>query len=424
MSTSCSIISLAALLLLLTSSVTAIFGPDPTDFPPSFYDTPDLRRVYAPIQPPSCNRTGAPLFTNVFLIRDAFDLNSISIQSSIDWCSSANAKVRFRVLEYSGTPQKPITRVVTATTQSFVSTDYASVIRRCEPYQVYVEACVRHAKNARAACSTSQLYTINSEPVPEPRLKFRPPIELRLAPGDSAIIVQELVNTTRPGPLGNGGYDVGDRVFAIGTEITSQRGRVLKNTGLEQRTVSTVSISGRDSRNPKRRFFNGASAYLTYAKPSCITNTDSFKDRHATRITVHKSVKSLVKQDTSLPSFSQPVFTPIRSGDSATIRVAANNTGGGMRMGGMKTELHYQWYIRTRDYSTYPTYVEPMEGETSATLKLDSVVCQSPSYSRFVVLGLKEYYVDVCNTYGCKRSEKIVPRYIDDDGSIITDMSC
>lgn len=414
----------ALLFALLIASIAAINGPDPTDVPPSSYETPDLRLVFAPVQPPSCKRTGAPTLTDVFDYTSEFSSTDIAIQASVDWCSSFESSVRFRVLEYSGTPNNPVTHVLNAYTNNFASTFFASVPERCEPYKVYVEACVRHAKNARAACSTSQLITINAVAVPEPRLAFRPPIELRLAPGDSANIVTKLVNATERGPLGNGGQDIGNRAFAIGTKITSQYGRVLKDTGLKQQTTSTVSISERDSSYPTRRFYNGASAYLVYANPTCVSNTASFKNRYSTRITVRKSVKSLVKQDTSLPTFSQPVFPPIKSGQSATIKVIGRNTGGGIRMGGMPTELHYQWYIRTVDYSAFRTYAEPIEGATSATLKLNSVVCESPNYSRYQVSGLKQYYVDVCNTYGCRRSEQIVPRYINDDGSIITDDSC
>lgn len=236
---------------------------------------------------------------------------------------------------------------------------------------------------------------------PEPHLKFRPPLELRLAPGDSASTVHKLINATERGLLGNVGQDIGERAFVISTKITSQYGRVLQDTGLKQQTISTVSISRNNSRNPTRRFYNGASAYPVYASPSC-TNTASFKDRYATRITVKKSVKSFLKQDTSLPSLRQPTFARIKRGESATVKVVARNTGGGLGMGGTPTKLHYQWYLRSVDFSASQTYAEPIEGATSATLQLDSVVCESPTISRYEVFGLKYYYVHVCSTYGCK----------------------
>ena len=74
-----------------------------------------------------------------------------------------------------------------------------------------------------------------------------------------------------------------------------------------------------------------------------------------------RSVSRLVKQDNVLPNFDTPVYPATVRMRSVTLRVRnMENPGGGKRANGKPTELHYQWYVRTREEFDYRTYAEPI----------------------------------------------------------------
>lgn len=417
---------------LASSPVSARKGPHPSDVTPSSYASSEYAAMQVPmaLNAEGCTPNERPRLNNVYLSNAVFDRNALSIFFAFTWCASG--PVRLRVLRLSGTRKAPLTHVINSEISDNVSVDFGYLADTCEDYKAYVEVCGRLPSmgcNARPLCVTSRAVLALYAYVPTPRLSFRPPIKLELAPGDKAKIVHRIVKATERGPLGNGGYDtgknnIGNVSYVVGSSIKSQHGRVLKKPMLKRGKVSSVVITKFDSSYLSRKFYNGAKARMVFARSHCPKNIRTLDDRYATSITVHKRIRPLVKQDVRLPTFKQPKFKPVKSGSSATITVKARNNGGGMRKGGMPTKLHFQWYLRTLDYAEGPTYAEPIKGATSPTLQIQEVTCEMPDYSRYEVSGLKEYYVDVCNTFGCKRSGKIVPRYIAEDGSIFTDHTC
>ena len=91
----------------------------------------------------------------------------------------------------------------------------------------------------------------------------------------------------------------------------------------------------------------------------------------------------LVKQDNVLPNFDTPVYPATVHMQSVTLRVRnVENPGGGKRANGKQTELHYQWYVRTREDFDYRTYAEPIIGATGREITLKEDLCNKSFYSR------------------------------------------
>lgn len=416
------------LLFILHSGTFAFRGPHPNDVAPSSFTSEELTKVSAPLLKKSCVHFRPPQMNVTDLLPNFYDFQGLrTISVAFRWCKRQEIDLRFRLLGFRGTRKKPRTRVLAAV----VRTNYDNSVSfdfkpRCKPFLVYVEACAKRTKTARPICIMSQVRKVEPIIVPEPRLAFRPPYFLRLAPGDSARLKTRIVNSTdHSDGLGNGGFDVSKRRFLISTVLKSSNGSLISGTHLKERPNgrSLLSIKPEDSFGKKGKMLNRSKAFLKFALPSCPSNTASFAFRYGTNIQVSSKTKSLIKQDTKIPKIKQPVFPVIKSGDNVTLSVNATNVGGGLRAGGVSTELHYQWLIRTTDFTLWRSYARPIKGANKAFLRLKNLVCTNPGYSQFGTFGLKQYYVDVCNTFGCRRS-KAIERRFRRDGSVITDWDC
>lgn len=53
-----------------------------------------------------------------------------------------------------------------------------------------------------------------------------------------------------------------------------------------------------------------------------------------------------------------------------------------------------------------------IEGATRAEKQLEKAECSKHCWSRWDVIGLRQFYVDVCNKSGCRLSEKNVPKVL------------
>ena len=404
----------------------AFRGPHPSDIAPSSYASVEAESEPVPLNPPSCVRSTAPVVKNVSVHPFVYDPSIYQLTSDVDWCKSFDTGIRFRVLEFQGTKENPVTRVLSAETWLFLTYYNTGIDRRCKPFRVYLEACVSFQMGARPSCFMSEVMTVGALSVPEPHLTFRPPYFVRLAPGDAVEIVSKLESSAViEGHLEDDKHDRVKRSILIRSVAQSQYGRQLKATPFKEGKRSVLRISSKDtSQWNTRKFFNGASVFLQFATPSCPSIYGSYKKRYATKLMVSGKVKSLVKQDNQLPSIKQPTFPAIRSGRDVTLYVNATNIGGGLRRGGAKTKLHYQWLKQTTYSEFWESHAIPIKGETGPILKVKNVVCKSPRYVRSGLRGLKHYFVDVCNTYGCKRSDVIKPRYIGKNEAIISDEDC
>ena len=99
-----------------------------------------------------------------------------------------------------------------------------------------------------------------------------------------------------------------------------------------------------------------------------------------------------MKQDNVLPNFDTPVHPATVHMQSLTLRVKnVENPGGRKRANGKPTEIHYQWYVLTREEFDYQTYAEPIVGATGREITLKEALCNKNCYSRWGVSGYHMY---------------------------------
>lgn len=389
-------------------------GPLPTEVTPSPLGKEDKLHIPAS----TCNRTSpARLYIN-HLQQSSYYQNGFEALLELDWCHDANS-VRLRTMRFEQelSPDRATTTRTAVMSQGVY--DYiqygVSLInfRRCEPMFFFYEACVK-SHTGDVMCHTSSLKYIIAEVVTEPRLEFRPPIQLELAPKDSAKIrtVTRKVSSgeRKQDGLSNGGFDRHNYYHALQGVIDFRDGRKSTTPWKEGAAIDVLlkNVTGED---------NGAVVFTRYAKPTCPGNFASWRSRYATTLVVSHNIPSLVQQDESLPSFSTPVYPPTRFGKTVSLRVNATNMGGGRRADGSATQLHYQWYLRTGDsFISERSYAEPIIGATASILWIKSARCSTLGFcSRWGCTGLQIFYVDVCNTFGCKRSDPIIPNVLPPD---------
>lgn len=342
-----------------------------------------------------------------------YDSQQIQSFITIDWCSGMHA-VRVRLMRYERkllenrtfVDQSTVMQQIRATEVEF-NVDVFHY-KECQPYYYYIEACVK-SSSYEIFCDTSSLKRVPSRQVPEPRIRYRPPIVIEMAPGDSIMIrneikvqVEDLDEETES--LSNGGFDIHGISFELQGVVMNQSGstRVLpwNFTDFVDIDLNNVSLSD-----------NGTEVFSRYKDPECPERSDSWRGRYSTKIIVTNIVSGLEKQDERLPRFEQPFYPITPFGEQVTLRVNAVNEGGGRRKDGSSTSLHYQWYLRDQDsLMKTRTYAEPIPGATGNTLKIIATKCGGyVNCGRWGCHDLGILFVDVCNTYGCKRSEGILP---------------
>lgn len=381
-------------------------GPSSLKLPPTTSNGQTLAEI--PNNLGKCDRKNGP---SIEIVRSGIYYESyetIEVYSQVDWCSKSS--VRSRLLQFKTIDGVNVTNLV----ETRVLQEYESkgdeivkffVGRECNPYLVYLEVCSKDKKE-KPLCGTTHLKRIPRLPVPEPRLKFRPPIVLFLAPGDSIQIetvtvkVNHDISSETEG-FSNGGHDFHGYKLKLKSIVEREDGKKT-STGWSSHLQSILKL---DSISKK---YNNSEAYIQYRSPKCKKAIQSWRKRYATKIFVDENTPSLVKQDFRLPDFSTPGIPQPELGETISIRIEAVNNGGGRRADGSPTELHYQWYIRREDmYYSKETYAEPIAGETRNVIDFKVDRCYSTICGLWECSNLGILYVDVCNTYGCRRSDGI-----------------
>lgn len=301
--------------------------------------------------------------------------------------------------------------------------------RSCNDRPAIASACFK-GPVGKEVCSYSPVFSLLRREQPEPILKFRPPILLEVAPGDSVRVRFKLDRASDAGkssPFANGGVNFVVDKLKMKTRVVTAGGRRVSTS----RFVSSHLVDRTLPIASKRisKFLDGAYINMMYATADCKSTFVNYGERWATKLVVRDAISSLVTQDVRLPKIDVPLKypkTPI--GTPVTLSVKARNIGGGKRADGSSPKLHYQWYLRRFTDFLEPTYAEPIMGETSSTLTIPKAQCECvycPSAPGCD--GLLKYYVDVCNTYGCQRSGPVSPDIIprrDASGKIVEDCEC
>lgn len=345
----------------------------------------------------TCGRTSPPRLRIEYIAQTSYDEDCVEALLGVDWCSGKNSvRVRTFRFEHHIFPNRTATiRTTVLSQRMYDNVQYGALVfnfKQCESVLFYYEACVR-SRTGQLMCVTSPLKYMPHKVVPEPRLKYRPPMKLQLAPGDSVKIrtVTEGREKRR--------YD-----YVLQGVVRRRNGHTSTTPWKEGAAIETdVTNVSRDD--------DGAEVFLRYAQPWCRDNIASWHQRYSTRLTVREDIMSLARQDSSLPSFSAPVSRPVSVGEVVTLYVNATNTGGGKRKDGTLTQLHYQWYLQSDDYlESRRGHAVPIPGAKASVLRIDPTKCATSGHcSRLGSASLQLYYVDVCNTYGCRRSTPIRP---------------
>ena len=406
-------------------------GPHPSELEPE-----PLKRgtLVAPMARKSCRRTKGPSSLQFFVSESGYTFDDLDLAVKTKWCAEDESDIRIRIISFSIDANATISTKVLfqEILKNPRNPSYFTTYGRCEDLFVYAEACVSRRAHGgpELLCRTSRFRWIPKKTVPEPRLKWRPPIQILLAPGDA--IAVETTTFVPEDPYGltdgfsNGRLDDLD-IDAVLHGITEKVDGTLSTTLPSKKSVVVNVPNGRGGVSLED---NGALLYVRYSEASCPRSEDSWKSRYNTTILVSKDHKSLVKQDKSLPTFETPVYPETVFMQPAMITVEAENPGGGLREGGVPTELHYQWYLRTKELLALSrSYAEPIPGATGATLNIPEAQCSiGGNCGRSGCFDLREYFVDVCNTFGCRRSELIEPRILPPlnipDGMVWDEASC
>ena len=407
-------------------------GPHPSELEPE-----PLKRgtLVAPMARKSCRRTKGPSSLQFFVFDSSYTFDVIELSVTTKWCAEDDSNIRIRIISFSIDTNATISTKVLF--QKILKNPrnpsyFTTTNRGCGDRFVYAEACVSRRAHGgpELLCRTSRFQWIPKKTVPEPRLKWRPPIQILLAPGDA--IAVETTTFVPEDPYGatvgfSNGRDDDNDIDAVLRGITEKVDGTLSTTLPSNKSVVVNVPNGRGGVSLED---NGALLYVRYSEASCPKTEASWKSRYNTTIFVSKDHKSLVKQDKSLPTFETPVYPETVFMQPAMVTVEAENPGGGLREGGVPTELHYQWYLRTKDFLPLSrSYAEPIPGATGATLNIPEAQCSTGGCGGSGCFALLEYYVDVCNTFGCRRSEvieqpRILPPSSIPDGMVWNYFSC
>lgn len=354
-----------------------------------------------------CGRNSPPRLAIEYIAQTSYNPDCVEALLSVDWCSGKNS-VRMRTLrfeQYISPNRTTSVRTVVLSQRIYDNVQSGALVfnfKKCEAMLFYYEACVRSRGN-HVKCVTSPLKYMPPKALSEPHLGIRPPIEIQLAPGDT-VKIRTVTSKWNKDGLSKRSSDRHGLGYALQGVVELRNGR--KSTTPWRIAAATeitmMNVSSDD---------DGAVSFLRYARPWCRDNIASWRQRYNTRLVVREDVKSLVRQDSSLPSFSTSQFPPTSFGELITFYVNATNTGGGKRKDGSSTQLHYQWYVLPDDHMIHERReAEPIPGATASGLQIDPTKCENSSRcSGLGGIGLQLYYVDVCNTYGCSRSTPIRP---------------
>ncbi|GAB0490508.1 hypothetical protein MMPV_001745 [Pyropia vietnamensis] len=390
-----------------------------------------------PTLPPDCV---APSVESVFSQDLFFSLIGWQWQTTLEVCNAADARFRLTIYTAPAGATEPATRVYQAiegegsvggggggsgvTRVNVPSAGGFFLNRSCEPRSIYGEACVADATTGAPLCVRTETREVAA--LPPPSLRVNDPIPLpalALAPGDAVTFTTNVTagldeNNSEPvGPSAVRLVPVLRR--ANGTTIRSDpvvveggRPAVVRNDLL------SAGVSTAD---------DGAVVGVEVSRGACTLGTaptvlvsGTIGSGGGTVLSVSADTPSLVRQDTQLPTIVSVVYPPTAQGEPVNITVTATNEGGGRRRGGnggdgalVPTALTYQWLKQGRAFTVAPNAPPPdvLVGETAAVLQLSAAACLNflGSCGRFGCSGLEQYQVDVCNTFGCRRSAIVQP---------------
>lgn len=331
---------------------------------------------------------------------------------NVKYCNNGSYRLRLMQVDHkSWFPQQTDTvkelenRIVPAGTTS--TTMRPSSYTTCGRVTVYVEACVRNSK-AKLVCSTSRFVNLPPNVPKDPVLAWRPPYQLDLHPGDRAKIAYTVTKNTLNAENGLWNGLKTSPSFKLVAVTRLMYGRKVYVSGPTKSASVQAILPPPGWKHGVPRAFDGATVELEFSWEGC-TERFSFEGRYSTQLKVSKRVSPLTKQDKRLPKFQTPIYPPTVFGEPTTLQVGAKNIGGGKRKSGEGTQLTYQWYVRTYISLDYQTYAEKILGATSPSVTLADARCDKECWSRADISGLHKYYVDVCNTFGCRRSNAIIP---------------
>lgn len=376
-------------------------GPAPEEISPSYSD-PSFIQIMPPVA--TCKEPKPFLGFRDF---------SLSVKSKgtyfvtffVKPCkvSGASDRARLRVLSYeSNDDDDSITEVLWAkvVTSGLVQ---VSIDVRCEKFIFYGELCL-DTSYSKWLCATTSFRTVPALPVPPPILSLVPPKMLQLAPGDQVKLVFRTTNNT--GSPYWSGVLAGRHDYTLQMFMVDYDGAEIARWGKTKGNTAVARIGGRLCGIPPA--LDGARVSLRYFEHTC-NNSGTFLGEFETVLTVSTDFESLSKQDTRIPSFPQPSYPPTEVGKPARISVTAINRGGGERADGTLSKLQYQWLKRMQPDGLEPMYPTEIQGATGPSILFSSVECDAPCGEMTGCSSDVRYFVDVCNTFGCRRSAAIKP---------------
>lgn len=386
-------------------------GPQPSMIEPTSYLYPAMKRVGAPLAIcPTAEPKDLILkyarSAYYFKLFDKYEWDAVNLVSA----TCPEQLLRCRILSIRPVLKPNGTRTYETTVlKASVSKGYTSkyLSPTCQPADMYIESCLKD-EAGQILCRTTALFRIPRQIVPEPRLKFRSPYVLKIVPGSRARVKTVIHYSNARDGFHNGLYEIERNFFALTMVAISRHGIELARS--KTITGNTVSLTLGGKRNGvSKASFDGATVFLEYRLANCTFNSDSYRRLYPTKLVVNDKVDGVLKRDIRLPSFNSFSFPVTLQGKTAVLRVRAQNSGAGRLRSGKKTVLTYQWLIRTQDLNPFKTYARLLQGETRPTLTLKNLQCTDSVCGENGCEGDRVYYVDVCNTLGCKRSQGARP---------------
>lgn len=370
--------------------------------------------VDIPAKSKSCSRKAPPGVTLVS-VKDGFDSGDMDVEVQTRWCRSPRDLLRIRLIKWERDVNGKVrTSVLSEQVEQY--RDYPTLFQQkclCKDEYFFAEACVSSSSENTGGdqllCSASSLKFLLKAIFPEPPLQWRPPMFLKLAPGDSAAMTTVISPTRSSGNINSVYLEKRIKQVLRGIQ-ESPEGRIRSAPWTLARSVEAKvplregGISETD---------NGTLLYLNYTTALFRTSQDTWRHIYNTTVLVSRDFGSLIKQDTSVPVFSTPVYPRTMFMEPVEITVEAKNPRGGMREGGVPTELHYQWYWLQTTVIGGRNEPLPIPGATGKTLRINKAECNLyENCGNVYCSDLRVYYVDVCNTFGCRRSEQILPNIL------------
>lgn len=385
-------------------------GPMPNEITPK-YEDPAFSTIMVPMT--TCTAP-MPSITVKDLSFSNMSNSIYQISVVLKLCSDKNAtnKLRLRVLSFDaddgGQPE------VVVLWAKIVSSGLVQVPInvRCEKIVIYGEACV-DTSSSKMLCATTNFRTVPPLPVTAPILSLTPPKVLELSPGDQAKLVFRITNNT--GSPYWGGVRNGKQPYTLQLFMVDANGSEIARWSKSTQNFAVARIGGKLCGIPPS--LDGAKISLRYFESEC-GKSGTFLGIFETVLSVSTSIVSLSMQDVRPPHFPQPMFPETIAGMQTRIAVAAVNRGNGERADGSATKLQYQWLKKVEASGSELVYPSPISSANGPSLLISKAECDPPCGTIDGCSSSVSYFVDVCNTFGCRRSAAIKPHVLPPNSSM------